>query len=129
MEQKRVIVKILLSSRETVFEMREVYDKCFSVLLLRFSESRVFPDISLLVRDSVETKFRASEAGWSESLIDEIISTLAKGARGMFLWVSFQLHDIFQAMSKEDIRTLLRKLPKYLEETYRRILKKIDALS
>jgi hypothetical protein len=45
-----------------------------------------------------------------------------------FLWVSFQLQDILMAISDDEIRQVLNNLPKNLEKTYERILKKITAL-
>ena len=43
-----------------------------------------------------------------------------------FLWVKYQLDDIFEQPSAKDVRVALNSLPLDLKDTYTRILKKID---
>ena len=45
-----------------------------------------------------------------------------------FLWVKYQLEDIRTQRNEHDLRNQLRKLPCGLDETYSRILEKIDQL-
>lgn len=43
-----------------------------------------------------------------------------------FLWVTFQIHDICRENNDEEIRKVLRSLPSGLNETYARILERIQ---
>ncbi|KAF8242919.1 ankyrin [Wilcoxina mikolae CBS 423.85] len=58
-------------------------------------------------------------------MIEEIQSALIEGSEGMYLWVAFQLDDICRENNDEDIRRVLKSLPRGLNETYGRILKRI----
>ncbi|KAF8800979.1 hypothetical protein BYT27DRAFT_7148099 [Phlegmacium glaucopus] len=60
------------------------------------------------------------------SLIHTIIDTLVEKANGMFLWVYFQVTNILECDTNDDIRDTLHNLPKGLEETFIRCLKQID---
>ena len=80
------------------------------------------------------------------SLIHTVIKTLVKKANGMwadeatvfnrdptdftllcrFLWVFFQVRNILECDTNNDIRDRLQNLPKGLEETFVRCLKQID---
>ena len=42
-----------------------------------------------------------------------------------FLWVTFQLYDLKEALTKESIRTTLQNLPKSLGETYLGIIRRV----
>ncbi|KAF8540177.1 hypothetical protein BDD12DRAFT_880966 [Trichophaea hybrida] len=59
------------------------------------------------------------------AMIEEIQSVLVEGSEGMYLWVAFQLDDICRENNDEDIRRVLESLPRGLNETYGRILKRI----
>ncbi|KAF8838331.1 ankyrin [Paxillus ammoniavirescens] len=56
----------------------------------------------------------------------EIRSTLLKGADGMFRWIQCQINTLSQCTSAREIRKTLKSLPFGLDETYERILLKID---
>ncbi|KDR76546.1 hypothetical protein GALMADRAFT_279192 [Galerina marginata CBS 339.88] len=60
------------------------------------------------------------------SLIQTIVETLVEKANGMFLWVFFQVKNILECDTDNDVRETLRNLPKGLEETYIRCLTRID---
>ncbi|KAK0100798.1 hypothetical protein ONS95_007246 [Cadophora gregata] len=55
-----------------------------------------------------------------------IVDTLIDGAKGMFLWVRFQLNELCIAETDEAIKETLRDLPKDLTETYDRLLSRIE---
>ncbi|KAK6343722.1 hypothetical protein TWF730_011311 [Orbilia blumenaviensis] len=57
---------------------------------------------------------------------EDIKEALLKGADGMFLWVYFQIHDIRRAGNKEKIDRILSDLPRGLQETYARIVHRIN---
>ncbi|CZR67167.1 uncharacterized protein PAC_17066 [Phialocephala subalpina] len=59
-------------------------------------------------------------------LEDLIIHRLVHGARGMFLWVEFQLNDLCDADSDHQIKKVLNNLPQSLSETYDRLLSRIE---
>ncbi|KIL87131.1 hypothetical protein FAVG1_09685 [Fusarium avenaceum] len=63
------------------------------------------------------------------SLKDEIVVKLVEGARGMFRWVTCQLHHLCELLTDRARREALGKLPPTLFETYERILNSIESRS
>ena len=62
-----------------------------------------------------------------QALYNEIKKALLRGAQGMFLWVHFQIEDIAQLDTDEEIISALKQLPKDLPATYERLLGKVLA--
>lgn len=78
------------------------------------------------------------------ALYDELIKALTEGANGMcvliqilyrrgfanysgrFLWADYQIKDVSECTCEDEIREVLRTLPKDLGETFNRILKRIN---
>ncbi|KAG9237982.1 hypothetical protein BJ875DRAFT_480792 [Amylocarpus encephaloides] len=58
-------------------------------------------------------------------LAQEIIKALINGANGMFLWVDFQIAAIYECTCDDEIREVLRALPRNLGETFDRAVKRI----
>ncbi|KAK8246904.1 hypothetical protein HDK90DRAFT_24575 [Phyllosticta capitalensis] len=56
----------------------------------------------------------------------EIADALISRANGSFLWVHLQLETIRRQKNPKDIRRVLQNLPRGLNDTYARILKKIE---
>ncbi|KIK97499.1 hypothetical protein PAXRUDRAFT_136196 [Paxillus rubicundulus Ve08.2h10] len=56
----------------------------------------------------------------------EICSTLQRATDGMFRWIQCQIDTLAQCTSTREIRRTLKSLPSGLDETYERILLKID---
>ncbi|MCJ1393145.1 hypothetical protein MMC18_006017 [Xylographa bjoerkii] len=56
------------------------------------------------------------------TIITDIQDALTQGAQGMFLWVVFQIKDLCEQKSDEDILNSLKNLPKSLPEVYDRVL-------
>ncbi|KAI9150548.1 putative ankyrin-2 ankyrin [Paramyrothecium foliicola] len=65
----------------------------------------------------------------SPTLKDEIIQELAKGADGMFRWVSCQIDYLCELPNDYERRKALKSLPPTLHATYERILERIDRLA
>src|SRR5947207_11283141 len=76
--------------------------------------------------------------GWSRAIREEIMQTLIAGAHGMYInsllfcyllirfrWVICQLEAIRKCYKVSHLRTVLRQLPKTLEETYQKILENV----
>ncbi|CAJ0554858.1 Ff.00g133710.m01.CDS01 [Fusarium sp. VM40] len=63
------------------------------------------------------------------SLKDEIVVKLVEGAKGMFRWVTCQLHHLCELPTDRARREALGKLPPTLFETYERILNNIESRS
>ncbi|KAA6414847.1 MAG: hypothetical protein FRX48_01597 [Lasallia pustulata] len=80
-------------------------------------------DIGLHVQESLnDGKLRQ----WKNHPIkDKIINTLQDGAGGSFRWVSCQIDSLGGCSSEDDVRSALENLPRDLNHTYDRILKRI----
>ncbi|SLM36361.1 P-loop containing nucleoside triphosphate hydrolase [Lasallia pustulata] len=80
-------------------------------------------DIGLHVQESLKDgKLRQ----WKNHPIkDKIINTLQDGAGGSFRWVSCQIDSLGGCSSEDDVRSALEDLPRDLNHTYDRILKRI----
>jgi len=61
--------------------------------------------------------------------VDEIIKALIARADGMYLWIILQMNHLCDQKTDHDIRAALNDLPRGLEKTFIRFLKKIDALA
>ncbi|KAL8701392.1 MAG: hypothetical protein Q9201_004930 [Fulgogasparrea decipioides] len=98
-------------------------------------ESNIIEIRSALIHDDVRTyiRLRLSQdtqlVRWWEvpEFRDKIEVHLAKKADGMFRWVECQLDTLRSCLSQEDLEEALETLPEGLNETYMRILRKIDA--
>ncbi|KAI9871309.1 MAG: hypothetical protein M1830_003043, partial [Pleopsidium flavum] len=62
----------------------------------------------------------------SKEVKEEIEGTLMKGAQGMFRWVACQIDALSKCSRLNALQRALRSLPKTLDETYTRILAKIN---
>ncbi|TVY80508.1 Vegetative incompatibility protein HET-E-1 [Lachnellula suecica] len=84
-------------------------------------------DINNYVSKSIRQRiFNGSLAIRDPNLEELIVQELVKGAKGMFLWVEFQLRDLCEAESDSGIKHVLKNLPRSLGETYDRLLSKIE---
>ena len=105
------IIKPLLSSHPTIF----------------LSEEVVQEDIATFVRAEVERlcdngKLRIGDP----ELKQDIIETLIAKAKGMFLWVRFQMETLCSQTTDREVRQALGTLPYGLEEVYERALRSIE---
>ncbi|KAF1829094.1 hypothetical protein BDW02DRAFT_602855 [Decorospora gaudefroyi] len=84
-------------------------------------------DIALFVKEYIESNLTAQNPLLeNERLKQDVIHALLSGANGMFLWVKLQLFDIAQAVTEQEMRLTIQKLPKNLGETYAGILEKVQ---
>ncbi|KAF3317547.1 hypothetical protein TWF173_010315 [Orbilia oligospora] len=86
-------------------------------------QSALRPELDAYVRDSLQ-KFD-NLTSFPPKFMSEIQTALINGADGMFLWVEFQLREIENKDRMVDIRKVIQNLPRGLDETYARILRKI----
>ncbi|KAK0629269.1 hypothetical protein B0T17DRAFT_486546, partial [Bombardia bombarda] len=64
---------------------------------------------------------------WSPQLKEEVIEYLTRNANGVFRWADLQIQSLAVQEREKDIRKALKRLPKDLEATYERILKRIES--
>ncbi|RFU34097.1 hypothetical protein B7463_g2206, partial [Scytalidium lignicola] len=114
-------IKLIVSSRASVSEM--ICLPC----RLHVTQANISNDIDKFVRQATEKLILSDELMIRDaSLKDEIVQRLAHGARGMFLWVKFQLDSLCDCDSDASIQEALENLPQSLTETYERLLGKIQ---
>ncbi|KAH0538896.1 hypothetical protein FGG08_004552 [Glutinoglossum americanum] len=65
---------------------------------------------------------------WGVDIQELIISELTAKSNGVFKWVECQLNALYSQLRMVDIRDALKELPEDLDETYSRILLKIDRM-
>ncbi|KAK6951746.1 hypothetical protein Daesc_006269 [Daldinia eschscholtzii] len=81
-------------------------------------------DISAFIKDQLESA-RLLRNNLPDSLRDEIIETLIRGARGMFRWVDLQIQSLRPLKVAADIKARLGVLPTTLEGSYWEIYQSI----
>ncbi|KAI0537632.1 ankyrin repeat-containing domain protein [Xylaria digitata] len=116
--------KLLLASRENL--STEIKRQFSSICRLSMSRAEAEGDITSCIDAFLKEKLENNHLKIGDSsLIDEIRQALIKGADGMLLWVFFQIQDICRQYSDDSIRKTIASLPKTLEETYHRLLRRI----
>ncbi|KAI9788101.1 MAG: hypothetical protein M1816_007233 [Peltula sp. TS41687] len=116
--------KLLVCSRQEV-EIAKAFE---NGPRLRLTGQLNMDDISQYVEDTVTLRIDSGDLViGDQSMKSEIIQTLAQGAKGMFLWVKLQLDEVCEAPDDHHRRQVLKELPRTLEETYARTLRKINA--
>ncbi|KAJ9664651.1 hypothetical protein H2201_005165 [Coniosporium apollinis] len=118
--------KILLASRDSIGE--EIKRRFPSLQRVSTSSSDAQFDIAIYTREAIDEKLRNRDlVVGNDDLVKEIQDALIQGAQGMFLWVAFEIDDICAQCSDEEIRQVLRSLPKDLTETFNRALLRVLA--
>ncbi|KAF3933717.1 hypothetical protein ABW19_dt0203989 [Dactylella cylindrospora] len=113
-------LKIALSSRPEIDIPRSASISC----QISLGSITRRPDLEAYITEELEATC-PNLLHHSLAVKEEIKLALLQGAEGMFLWVFFQLHDIRNASNEEEIRDVLRNLPRGLHNTYEHILQKI----
>jgi len=121
---RRVPVKVFISCREDIdLALGSIPGSNFRV---QISEKVISTDIDGYIRHSVAFLLgRGDLVVRNPELEQDIVEALVNGAKGMFLWVKFQLDDLCTAESDSAIKKTLLNLPKDLGETYDRLLGRI----
>ncbi|CAG8977987.1 hypothetical protein HYALB_00001869, partial [Hymenoscyphus albidus] len=86
--------------------------------------SNIGQDISIYIAERLEVDSRLVR--WPPEIRDMIRKTLMDKAHGMFRWIECQLDSLRNCHTIKDLKKDLDALPKTLEETYERILLRID---
>ncbi|GKZ32353.1 hypothetical protein AbraIFM66950_001691 [Aspergillus brasiliensis] len=93
--------------------------------LFRTSGSRA--DIQVYIRESIADRMVLQQLTEDNLLIRDMENILLQESSGMFLWVYLQIEIIwYTCVTEQDIRSALATLPKGLEETYQRCVKRIN---
>ncbi|KAF8960072.1 hypothetical protein BDZ97DRAFT_2040728 [Flammula alnicola] len=79
-------------------------------------------DIATFIEREVTSKFER----WDENTQEDIKTAIMQGADGSFRWVSLQLNALAKCLSPHEVKMQLARLPRGLDETYKRILATID---
>lgn len=118
-------IRLLLASRDSVRGEIQNRFPAFDSFLMDCPPA--LNGIARFIEDILEEKLESGELTLTDdSLKGEIKQALSDGAQGMFLWVTFQIHEICAQHCDEDIRTILRDLPRNLTEVYCRVLRRIQ---
>ncbi|GAW25083.1 putative ankyrin repeat protein [Rosellinia necatrix] len=85
-------------------------------------------DIRTFVTAEIEKRIRNHMLCFTnESMTEDIINGLVEGANGMFRWVTCQLDHLCACTTNQECREALNKLPPTLNETYVRILQRVES--
>jgi hypothetical protein len=99
-------------------------------------------DIRTFVAEAIKARIETGELSLRDGNLEaEIVQALIRGAKQMyelakpiqafipdllrFLWVRLQVDELCEALNDEAIRKILQDLPKDLEETYERIIRRV----
>ncbi|RAK91400.1 hypothetical protein BO79DRAFT_104963, partial [Aspergillus costaricaensis CBS 115574] len=87
----------------------------------------VLQDIQVYIRESIADRMVLQPLTEDNQLIRDMENILLQESSGMFLWVYLQIEIIwYTCATEQEIRVALATLPKGLEETYQRCLKRIN---
>ncbi|MCJ1248752.1 hypothetical protein MMC30_005971 [Trapelia coarctata] len=120
----RQVFKIYCSSRPDIVQWAS--NGISDITYVSMSSAAVNTEIAQFVRSSLERCLEENllQLG-SPALIHTIEDALLEGAQGMFLWVAFQIQDLCQQQSDEEIVNALHDLPKSLPEVFDRIIQRL----
>ncbi|PSN59505.1 ankyrin [Corynespora cassiicola Philippines] len=115
-------ISLALFSRDEAAIMSNIQEVAEHIEITAHTE-----DIDHYIRTEIEKRSKKSPYLFrSKDLKDLIVSELTTKAQGMFQWVSCQLDYLCSLPTDRDRRKSIDKLPKDLDETYTRILLRID---
>ncbi|KAK0726550.1 ankyrin repeat-containing domain protein [Apiosordaria backusii] len=90
-------------------------------------QSDVADDIQNFVEAEVEAKVKQRKLKLRDpELQNVIVNSLVTGSKGMFQWVRCQIDALCKLRNDKAIRSALTNLPRTLQETYVRILQRIE---
>ncbi|TVY39940.1 hypothetical protein LOCC1_G005838 [Lachnellula occidentalis] len=123
-----VEIKLFITGREELESLLHIKPTVmfYSVIV---SPTAIELDIDSYIRASTRLRITEGSLVIRDPALEElIVQELVKGAKGMFLWVAFQLQDLSEAESDAGIKLALKNLPRSLSETYDRLLSRIEGL-
>ncbi|CZR69820.1 uncharacterized protein PAC_19720 [Phialocephala subalpina] len=127
MECKHSMIKMCITSRADTANM--ISPSSSHSYRVHVAQSNISSDINIFVRNAVTTLVSSNELIIGDpSLQETIIERLSQGAKGMFLWVTFQLDSLLECLTDASIQAALDNLPRDLNETYQRLLGRIENL-
>ncbi|MCJ1352386.1 MAG: hypothetical protein MMC33_002370, partial [Icmadophila ericetorum] len=123
------LVKVFVSSREDNDIVCRLKDSPNVIIHASDNGKDIERFIHSEVEKAIEDK-RMLRGDISDELKNRIITTLAKGANGMFRWASLQIQNLCDAQRIKDEEELIQELgllPETLRESYDIIYKRIQA--
>ncbi|KAI8951170.1 hypothetical protein F4801DRAFT_301743 [Xylaria longipes] len=118
--------KLFLASRESLSE--DIRTHFTAIRQVSMDNPGAHDDIGIYIHGILREKMNMEELRIGDSgLIIEIENALIQGADGMFLWVFFQVQELCEQACDEDIRHTIANLPEGLEDTFRRVLRRISS--
>ncbi|TGO25575.1 hypothetical protein BPAE_0077g00230 [Botrytis paeoniae] len=118
-------VKLFVSSREDVTYLFES-SSSLTTFKVHLQTNAISPDIEAYIRHAIDELTTSGDLVLGNlALREDIFNVLRDGARGMFLWVQFQLEELCRMETDASIVKALQNLPRNLEETYDRLLGRI----
>ncbi|KAJ8127322.1 hypothetical protein O1611_g6315 [Lasiodiplodia mahajangana] len=118
-------LSVFLTGREKI--VTDLGCQSWPVLKMETHRVEVDPDIRLYIQNRLDAD--ESLRILSSGVKNEIQDSLNQRCAGMFRLAQCKLDDIAQMRNMRAIRSSLAKLPKGLEETYERILKKTGKMT
>ncbi|VUC23726.1 unnamed protein product, partial [Clonostachys rosea] len=117
-------IHVLVSSRPEVhIENLMFSDGSRGITNLPIDVHRVNNDIRMHLEDKMR---QGSFKRWSDKLKADVTDYITTNANGVFRWAALQLEALSNEEREKDIRRVLKRLPKDLEETYGRMLQRIE---
>ena len=115
-------IKVLIMCRSEHW-VCQVLDNAVQI---QVTEALSAADIDIFVKSSIQKRIDEGILKLrNKALQGYIVSELVSKAKGMFLWVYFQLDELCRAASDHEIQQILSDLPDDLGATYMRILRRI----
>ncbi|KAI9437139.1 hypothetical protein H4582DRAFT_1776167, partial [Lactarius indigo] len=122
-ELRVLSLHICVTSRPEV-DISDVLQSIASQTFSLQDESGQKKDIADYVRSVVYSGSGKFMRRWRHEEKEHVIETLSERANGMFRWVFCQLETLRNCLP-QNVRSVLKELPKSLDETYERMLKEI----
>ncbi|MCJ1269568.1 hypothetical protein MMC22_009460 [Lobaria immixta] len=119
----KTALRVYCSSRPDVFRWAPaLLEPQWNVFMPQTS-----PDIEEYIENTLEQRLGSGNLSVGDpTIILTIRDVLLENARGMFLWVAFQIDSICSQKTDAAILTALKDLPKSLPDTFNRILRKLQ---
>ncbi|KAK6597398.1 hypothetical protein H4I95_09669 [Botrytis cinerea] len=117
-------VKLFVSSREDVTYLFQSLSG-ITTFKVHLQTNSISPDIEAYIRHEIDKLIMTGYLVLGNlALKEDILNVLRDGAKGMFLWVQFQLEELCRMETDATIVKALQNLPRNLE-TYDRLLGRI----